>query len=468
MDNASDKYWQKSGFADFTKKAIAPLVKGAATPSMITIKGTLNDITQIFTSFLSCLSKQKGILERDIQRLGIEINQLEIDLEEVRVTYKDDGWKKYITESLMQKLGEEILPFIEAQKKISLKAIEYHMNILWGNLIEIAQESLGLDRNGCVYVNMSMIRKIEKFLVVVCVTMEEDYSLITEKFNVQNFISKANDDLNDYHKSVLMKAKRRLGKDFCWNLQPNRDLIILQGTLEGEQETLKVHVQSIFLYNKDHLFDSTSRYLSEMDYYKETQVGKVTLYILYLKDTRRFFWDTYLGQSLDVNYKINQYIHLPFLNRSQGLYPFPIGYKVEVDTTNTNPPVNNIEIAYACEGTWVGLSNSKSSKSHSYYVTKETIYKTINYVFNSVVLEQGIYNLSGCIRQLLFGYANIIFQQEKIFLKEYENDLQRSLNTNKETLKQYLPLEKEYIQFLGKTANLEKDLKYQQEYFNQY
>ena len=468
MDNASDKYWQKSGFADFTKKAITPLVKGAAPPSMITIKETLNDITQRFADFLSCLSKRKGILERDIQQLEIEINQLEIDLEEVRVTYKDDGWKKYITESLMQKFGEEILPFIEAQKNISLKAIEYHMNILWKDLIEIAQESLGLDRNGCVYVNMSMIRKIEKFLVVVCVTMEEDYSLITEKFNIQNFISKANDDLNDYHKSVLMKAKRRLGKDFSWNLQPNRDLIILQGTLEGEQETLKAHVQSIFLYNKDHLFDSTSGYLSEMDYYKETQVGKVTLYILYLKDTRRFFWDTYHGQSLDLNYKINQYIHLPILNRSQGLYTFPIGYKVEVDTTNTNPPVNNIEIAYACEGTWVGLSNSQSSKSHSYYVTKETIYKTINYLFNSVVLEQGIYILSRGIRQLLFGYANIIFQQEKIFLKEYENDLQRSLNTNKETLKQYLPLEKEYIQFLGKTANLEKDLKYQQEYFKQH
>ena len=467
MQEAADEFLRDSGFVGFIDKAIAPLVKDAA-PSMITIKGALNDIGNSLASFLSCLSKRKGILERDIQQLEIEINQLEIDLEEVRVTYKDDGWKKYITESLMQKFGEEILPFIEAQKNISLKAIEYHMNILWKDLIEIAQESLGLDRNGCVYVNMSMIRKIEKFLVVVCVTMEEDYSLITEKFNIQNFISKANDDLNDYHKSVLMKAKRRLGKDFSWNLQPNRDLIILQGTLEGEQETLKAHVQSIFLYNKDHLFDSTSGYLSEMDYYKETQVGKVTLYILYLKDTRRFFWDTYHGQSLDVNYKINQYIHLPFLNRSQGLYPFPIGYKVEVDTTNTNPPVNNIEIAYACEGTWVGLWNSKSSKSHSYYVTKETIYKTINYLFNSVVLEQGIYILSRGIRQLLFGYANIIFQQEKIFLKEYENDLQRSLNTNKETLKQYLPLEKEYIQFLGKTANLEKDLKYQQEYFKQH
>ena len=79
MDKASDKYWQKSGFADFTKKAITPLVTDAA-PSMITIKGALNDISQRFASFLSCLSKQKAILERDIQRLEIEINQLEIEI----------------------------------------------------------------------------------------------------------------------------------------------------------------------------------------------------------------------------------------------------------------------------------------------------------------------------------------------------------------------------------------------------
>jgi predicted GTPase len=80
MQEVANEFLEDSGFVGFIDKAIAPLVKGAATPSMITIKGTLNDITQIFTSFLSCLSKQKGILERDIQRLEIEINQLEIEI----------------------------------------------------------------------------------------------------------------------------------------------------------------------------------------------------------------------------------------------------------------------------------------------------------------------------------------------------------------------------------------------------
>ena len=145
-----------------------------------------------------------------------------------------------------------------------------------------------------------------------------------------------------------------------------------------------------------------------------------------------------------------------------------LGYKVEIDTTNTKTPANNIEIAYACQGTFVGLWNSESCKSHSYYVTKETIYKTINYLFNSVVIEEGIQKLLLVVHQLLLADANRIFQQQKIFFEEYENDLQRSLNKNKETLKLYLPLEKEYIQFLSKTANLEKDLKYQQDYFKQH
>jgi hypothetical protein len=96
MDKAANKYWQKSGFADFMEKAIAPLVTDAA-PSMITIKGALNDISQRFASFLSCLREQKGILEQDIQQLGIEINQLEIDLSEVVKIYDDnDEFERYI------------------------------------------------------------------------------------------------------------------------------------------------------------------------------------------------------------------------------------------------------------------------------------------------------------------------------------------------------------------------------------
>ena len=45
---------------------------------------------------------------------------------------------------------------------------------------------------------------------------------------------------------------------------------------------------------------------------------------------------------------------------------------------------------------------------------------------------------------------------------------QQSLDKNKKNLKQYLSLEREYVQFLDKIANLEMDLKYQQDYFKQH
>ncbi|ALB39167.1 hypothetical protein AA650_00655 [Anabaena sp. WA102] len=75
MQKAANEFLEDSGFAGFIDKAITPLV-----PSMITIKSTLNENSDRFTSFLSCLRKYKGILERDIQRLEIEINQLEIEV----------------------------------------------------------------------------------------------------------------------------------------------------------------------------------------------------------------------------------------------------------------------------------------------------------------------------------------------------------------------------------------------------
>jgi hypothetical protein len=445
---------------------------------MITIKGALNDISQKFASFLSCLSNQKGILERDIQQLEIEINQLEIDLEEVRVTYKDDGWKEYIK----KKFVEGILPFIETQKNISSKAIEYHMTVLWEDLLEIAQdsfkslESFRLDRNGCVYVNISMIRKIDEFVVRASVIVLEDYSLIIEKINIQNLINKVNDDLSNYHKSVLLNAKKRLGKDFRWNLQQNKNLIILQRQLQANLgKTLKKLKDDI-----NNLSDHTPSCLRKISgySYKETQVGKVILWILYLRDTRKFFWDIYPGNFLDVNRDINEYNNLPD-------FGFHGGYNVEVDTTNTVTPANNIEIAYACKGTWTGLikyiditgyadsprSKSISYKSHSYYVTKETIYKHINLtpeIMKWAFLYFDSNSFSGFVEQYLLTDVEVIFQQEKMFLEEYENNLRRSLDKNKKTLKQYLPLEREYVQFLGKISDLEQDLQYQQEYFKQH
>ena len=53
-------------------------------------------------------------------------------------------------------------------------------------------------------------------------------------------------------------------------------------------------------------------------------------------------------------------------------------------------------------------------------------------------------------------------------LKKISAFFQQSLDKNKKNLKQYLSLEREYVQFLDKIANLEMDLKYQQDYFKQH
>jgi hypothetical protein len=75
IQEVANEFLEDSGFVGFIDKAITPLV-----PSTIAIKSTLNENSDRFTSFLSCLREQKGILERDIQQLEIEINQLEIEI----------------------------------------------------------------------------------------------------------------------------------------------------------------------------------------------------------------------------------------------------------------------------------------------------------------------------------------------------------------------------------------------------
>jgi hypothetical protein len=102
MIKGSDRIWSKSGFGDFLEKVITPLVTDSV-PKMITIKGALNDNSDRFTSFLSCLSKWKGILERDIQELEIKTNQLKIDLIEVHEFEVKNESKKYISSSLLKK-----------------------------------------------------------------------------------------------------------------------------------------------------------------------------------------------------------------------------------------------------------------------------------------------------------------------------------------------------------------------------
>ena len=71
--------------------------------------------------------------------------------------------------------------------------------------------------------------------------------------------------------------------------------------------------------------------------------------------------------------------------------------------------------------------------------------------------------------QALFKVDVEIFIEERDkFLKKYEKDLQSSIKTAKEKQSGYRILKNKYIQILELISNIEKDLKYLQEYFKQH
>ncbi len=72
------------------------------------------------------------------------------------------------------------------------------------------------------------------------------------------------------------------------------------------------------------------------------------------------------------------------------------------------------------------------------------------------------------IQQLLVKDIAIFVEERDKCLKKYEQDLQSSLQPVQEQQNRYMIIKNEYVQFLGKIANLEKDLKYLQDYYKQH
>ena len=62
----------------------------------------------------------------------------------------------------------------------------------------------------------------------------------------------------------------------------------------------------------------------------------------------------------------------------------------------------------------------------------------------------------------------IFFAERDKFLKEYEKALQSSLKVFQEKQNRCVILKNKYVQLIGEIANLENDLKYQQEYSKQH
>jgi GTPase SAR1 family protein len=219
MQKAADVCLQDSGFVEFRDKAIAPLVTDAA-PSMITIKGALNNISQRFASFLSCLSKQKGILERDIQRLEIEINQLEIDLQEVIIVYKDDKWKEQIVKIYLEYMDKFKSEQYGIFKRQLSDKIDRGLTSLGSRVLARLEGFLWMEET--LKLNLEGIRDTWKFigeaLVEKCITQ----NLLEPSFPLGERFKTITYELTDlwnsfafsYHDNIFIKAQIKTGKNF--------------------------------------------------------------------------------------------------------------------------------------------------------------------------------------------------------------------------------------------------------------
>jgi GTPase Era involved in 16S rRNA processing len=204
-----------SGFVGFIDKAITPLV-----PTMITIKGALNDISQRFAGFLFCLSNQKGILERDIQQLEEQINVLEAELKEVISIYTSLQWQEKIISlfnSISKKLGEKRDKFSHNLTNEFIEFFDPQLDILWDRLIKfnIAEHT---DRHyliivNPIYMNVSMLREIVNFNRICCIKINEIYDENVDKLHnlFLQFIEDVNYHLNSDN-SFINKIQERMQK----------------------------------------------------------------------------------------------------------------------------------------------------------------------------------------------------------------------------------------------------------------
>jgi predicted GTPase len=351
MQEVADEFLRDSGFVGFIEKAIAPLVTDAA-PSMITIKGALNDIGQRFASFLSCVKSQKEVLDENIYQLNFTINQLNFDLAEVIAIYADQESKRTILDFVDREFSKKLLSVFNDH----LSSLKTKINNLISGLLELDNDKLREARSypilGIAFEQM-ILSDLDFNVYDITRPYIIEYSYdIKNSFDehTNNSINQINNSLNKQHKTVLYKAKQRLGRSFFYDLQSSK-------------------------------YDS-----SKYDFSIYTTENK-------------FLPKKLRGHKDFKEYKDNVWI-----------------------------------IVHDIEG-------------------------RLNGFYNNTIMNAQI-----CLTKDI----EIFFEERDKFLKEYQQDLQSSLKAVQNKQNSYSMLKNKYVQLLGKTANLEKDLKYLQEYFKQH
>jgi hypothetical protein len=464
MQKAADECLQDSGFVAFRDKAIAPLVTDAA-PSMITIKGALNDISQKFADFLSCLSNQKGILEWDIQQLGIEINQLEIDLIETISICKNKECQEEMISSLMDIFNREIICVIDRDRNILLEKFNRDLDVLWERLLLL--EPSGINKDSSRYLNVSRAREITNFIKEAYQIIDKNYRQITLNLK-EKLLNQLNIQINYYYKSIFTQDENIFFNKFIERINSHDYSTYINN--------LQKKITKILDFQLYH-FNGVERKLCEEES-RSIQKGKA---MVVLQDQLLPYWIGKPREWLDsMNVSSSSYKHFS----AEGSVPCHTKFFVhKPHKSNDQDEIqiikNGIEMAYNRPHYTFTLSSSELDEATSYYVTKQVIIDYIETFFTKYWGESGRGGLSDCVDsakedisieiQALFKVDVEVFIEERDkFLKKYEKDLQSSIKIAKEKQSVYRILKNKYFQLLDKIANLENDLKYQQEYSKQH
>ena len=379
MQEAADEFLRDSGFVGFIDKAIAPLVTDAA-PSMITIKGALNDIGQKFADFLSCLREQKGILERDIQQLGIEINQLEIEITAIdsHITNISE------VENIKSKAKEELNIILDTESHGLSGEIDHHANILLENARDLDRSNRSFWEliSSSNYSNRKMFMEISIFRDRYCKTTKYYCNRLTDILlnRLKQIIDQINSDYSTQHELVLGNAQKRLHKIVRCDIK---------------SDTYRSFVISY-----------------------EKVTPREEYFVRDFSDGHNMYGDSFSTAN----------IATAFILLSSKEYRWGC-YDKTVFVPNALKP-------------WCELAISNFEK-----------------VGQNIICD---------IENRLNEDIDAFIQQRDNLLREYETSLQFTIQTKKKIQNSYRIFVSQYSEFLDKKANLEKDLKYQQEYFKKH
>jgi hypothetical protein len=476
MQEVANEFLEDSGFVGFIDKAIAPLVTDAA-PSMITIKGALNDISQKFADFLFCLSKQKGILERDIQRLEIEINQLEIDLQEVIIVDKDYKWKESVVKiylEYMDKFRSEQYRIFERQ--LSDK-IDRGLTSLGSRVLARLEGFLWMEET--LKLNLEGIRDTWKFigeaLVEKCITQ----NLLEPSFPLGERFKTITYELTDlwnsfafsYHDNIFIKAQITTGKKFQFNFTPDYTKILLivdsldLKIIADRDETAVCNYGMSGYVSLEH---KLPRLNPELNLITDWLLAQLTLKIngrrldsnevhqniLEISENLKIRLDKAINKSVDALVEeCREWEELsldPVQDKKYRMSNFIMRYSIQDDGSKYRK-ISKKELKNVFDFI-VTLSIHNSASSYSYEFLGGIIRDQITRKLDSINED----------------YCESFKEEKNRFLTEYKESLQYSISKLKETVNKYSSIKNECIQLSEIGTDLQSSIKYQQEYFKKH